>query len=46
MKGQPVSVSWSWSPNRKDIFAVGRDDRLWHNGYTKRFGWDPSPEEW
>ena len=40
IKGPPLAVSWS--PNMNDIFAVGRDNRLWHKAYREDIYWDPS----
>ena len=43
LKGPPLAISWG--PDRNDIFAVGRDNQLWHKALIGST-WDPSPSEW
>ena len=37
IKGPPLALSWS--PNPNDVFAVGRDDHLWHKALTTDWTW-------
>ena len=43
LKGRPLAISWG--PNRNDVFAVGRDNQLWHKTLDGSI-WSPSLSGW